>query len=100
MMNLILSGGRSSQSYADTVNPDHIVGTCLLMAAVAGVLYYLVHIGYFDEVLRKLSGKDEGQSVAEYSMMLAGILLLVWIVVRTVGNSANNVFSSVASSIN
>jgi Flp pilus assembly pilin Flp len=43
--------------------------------------------------------KDEGQDIAEYAVMLAVILVIVVGTVRLIGGSANNVFSSVASSI-
>jgi Flp pilus assembly pilin Flp len=43
--------------------------------------------------------EDEGQDIAEYAVMLAVILVIVVGTVRLIGGSANNVFSSVASSI-
>ncbi|MGD0509765.1 MAG: hypothetical protein ABSA27_18355 [Terriglobales bacterium] len=42
---------------------------------------------------------EEGQDIAEYAVMLAVILVLVIGTVRLIGTNANNVFSSVASSI-
>jgi Flp pilus assembly pilin Flp len=42
---------------------------------------------------------DEGQDVAEYAVMLAVILVIVVGTIRLVGGNANNVFSSVASSV-
>jgi len=42
---------------------------------------------------------DEGQDIAEYAVMLAVILVIVISTVRLIGSNANNVFSSVASSI-
>ena len=42
---------------------------------------------------------EEGQDIAEYAVMLAVILVLVVGTVRLVGSNANNVFSSVGSSI-
>jgi Flp pilus assembly pilin Flp len=42
---------------------------------------------------------EEGQDIAEYAVMLAVILVLVVGTVRLVGSNANNVFSSVASSV-
>ena len=41
----------------------------------------------------------EGQDIAEYAVMLAVILVIVIGTVRLIGGNANNVFSSVASSI-
>ncbi|HKD01974.1 MAG TPA: hypothetical protein VKB77_06090 [Terriglobales bacterium] len=42
---------------------------------------------------------EEGQDIAEYAVMLAVILAIVVGTIRLIGSSANNVFSSVASSI-
>jgi Flp pilus assembly pilin Flp len=42
---------------------------------------------------------DSGQDIAEYAVMLAVILVLVVGTIRLVGANANNVFSSVASSV-
>ena len=49
--------------------------------------------------LRKALLDDEAQDIAEYAMMLAVILVLVVGTIRLVGSNANNVFSSVASSV-
>jgi Flp pilus assembly pilin Flp len=51
------------------------------------------------ERLRKLWTQDEGQDIAEYAVMLAVILVIVVGTIKLIGSSANNVFSSVASSI-
>lgn len=48
---------------------------------------------------RRLWQEDEGQDIAEYAVMLAVILVIVVGTVRLIGSNANNVFSSVASSI-
>lgn len=50
-------------------------------------------------LFRKLWLHDEGQDIAEYAVMLAVILVIVVGTIRLVGSNANNVFSSVASSI-
>ena len=42
---------------------------------------------------------DNGQSIPEYAVMLAVILVLVVGTIRLVGSNANNVFSNTASSI-
>lgn len=42
---------------------------------------------------------DEGQDIAEYAVMLAVILVIVIGTIQLVGSNANNVFSTVASSI-
>jgi len=49
--------------------------------------------------LRKMWANDEGQDIAEYAVMLAVILVIVVGTIRLIGANANNVFSSVASSI-
>ena len=50
-------------------------------------------------ILRKLWLDDQGQDIAEYAVMLAVILVIVVGTIRLIGGNANNVFSSVASSI-
>jgi Flp pilus assembly pilin Flp len=50
-------------------------------------------------LFRKLWSQDEAQDIAEYAVMLAVILVIVVGTLRLVGSNANNVFSSVASSI-
>jgi Flp pilus assembly pilin Flp len=50
--------------------------------------------------LTKLLWRDEeGQDIAEYAVMLAVILVIVIGTIRLIGSNANNVFSSVASTI-
>ena len=43
--------------------------------------------------------EEDGQDVAEYAVMLAVILAVVVGTIRLIGSNANNVFSSVGSSI-
>jgi Flp pilus assembly pilin Flp len=50
-------------------------------------------------LLRRLWREDAGQDIAEYAVMLAVILVIVVGTIRLIGSNANNVFSSVASSI-
>jgi Flp pilus assembly pilin Flp len=50
-------------------------------------------------LLWKIWLDDEAQDIAEYAVMLAVILVIVVGTIRLVGSNANNVFSSVASSI-
>ena len=50
-------------------------------------------------VLRKALLDDQAQDIAEYAVMLAVILVIVVGTIRLVGTNANNVFSSVASSV-
>lgn len=51
------------------------------------------------QILYNLWWGDEGQDIAEYAVMLAVILVIVVGTIRLIGSNANNVFSSVASSI-
>jgi Flp pilus assembly pilin Flp len=51
------------------------------------------------EIFRKLWGDEQGQDIAEYAVMLAVILVIVVGTIRLIGTNANNVFSSVASSV-
>jgi len=50
-------------------------------------------------LFREMWSNDEGQDIAEYAVMLAVILVIVVGTIRLIGGNANNVFSSVASSI-
>ncbi len=49
--------------------------------------------------LKRFWSEEEGQDVAEYAVMLAVILVIVVGTIRLIGGNANNVFSSVSSSI-
>ena len=51
------------------------------------------------DFLHKLWAQEEGQDIAEYAVMLAVILVIVVGTIRLIGTNANNVFSSVASSV-
>jgi len=51
------------------------------------------------DLLRNLWVEDQGQDIAEYSVMLAVILVVVMGTVRLIGSNANNVFSQVGSAI-
>jgi Flp pilus assembly pilin Flp len=51
------------------------------------------------ELAPQLWNGEEGQDIAEYAVMLAVILVIVVGTIRLIGSNANNVFSSVASSI-
>ena len=48
---------------------------------------------------RQLWWQEDGQDIAEYAVMLAVILVIVVGTVQLIGSNANNVFSSVASSL-
>jgi len=50
-------------------------------------------------LVRILWNNQDGQDIAEYAVMLAVILVIVVGTIRLVGSNSNNVFSSVASSI-
>ena len=50
-------------------------------------------------MIQRIWAEDQGQDIAEYAVMLAVILVLVVGTIRLVGSNANNVFSSVASSV-
>jgi Flp pilus assembly pilin Flp len=47
----------------------------------------------------KFWSNEEGQDIAEYSIMLAVILVIVVGTVRLIGSNATNVFSNVGSAI-
>ena len=49
--------------------------------------------------LHQLWRDERGQDVAEYAVMLAVVLVIVVGTIRLIGGNANNVFSSVSSSI-
>ena len=49
--------------------------------------------------LPALWSEETGQDIAEYAVMLAVILVIVVGTLRLIGGNANNVFSTVASSI-
>jgi Flp pilus assembly pilin Flp len=46
-----------------------------------------------------LWGDEEGQDVAEYSVMMAVILAIIVGTIHLIGGNANNIFSAVASTI-
>jgi pilus assembly protein Flp/PilA len=49
--------------------------------------------------IKQLWSDEEGQDIAEYSVMLAVILVIVVGTVRMIGSNANSVFSQVGSAI-
>jgi Flp pilus assembly pilin Flp len=51
------------------------------------------------DTLKTLWANQEGQDIAEYSVMLAVVLVIVVGTVRLIGSNASNVFSNVASGI-
>ncbi len=52
-----------------------------------------------DYLLNDLWSNEDGQDVAEYSVMLAVILVIVVGTVKLIGSNAGNVFSQVGSAI-
>jgi Flp pilus assembly pilin Flp len=52
-----------------------------------------------DYSLKALWSNEEGQDIAEYSVMLAVVLVIVIGTVRLIGGNAGNVFSQVGSAI-
>ena len=50
-------------------------------------------------LLQQLWKDERGQDIAEYAVMLAVILVIVVGTIRLIGSNANNVLSSVGSSI-
>ena len=64
-----------------------------------GVLHVPHRRWNMNSFLRKMWFDVEGQDIAEYAVMLAVILVIVVGTIRLVGTNANNVFSSVASSV-
>ena len=51
------------------------------------------------DLYRNLWSDEQGQDIAEYSVMLAVILVIVVGTVRLIGSNANNVFSQVGSAV-
>jgi Flp pilus assembly pilin Flp len=49
--------------------------------------------------ISRLWSNEEGQDIAEYSIMLAVILVIVVGTVRLIGSNAGNVFSQVGSAV-
>jgi Flp pilus assembly pilin Flp len=50
-------------------------------------------------LLRNLWSDEQGQDIAEYSVMLAVVLVIVVGTIRLIGSNASNIFSQVGSSI-
>jgi Flp pilus assembly pilin Flp len=51
------------------------------------------------DILGRAWPDDRGQDIAEYAVMLAVILVIVVGSIRLIGSNANNVFSTVSSSL-
>jgi len=50
-------------------------------------------------LLKKLWSDEQGQDIAEYSVMLAVVLVIVVGTIRLIGTNAGNIFSQVGSAI-
>ena len=59
----------------------------------------LLGVSKMKTLVKRLWSNQEGQAIAEYGVILAVILVLVVGTVRLIGSNANNVFSSVSSSV-
>jgi len=69
------------------------IGVCILASRQT------LRGGFVNQLLHQLWSDERGQDVAEYAVMLAVILVIVVGTIRLIGGNSNNVFSSVASSI-
>jgi len=58
-----------------------------------------MNVSFRNELLNSLWSDEQGQDIAEYSVMLAVILVIVVGTVRLIGSNAGNVFSQVGSSL-
>lgn len=67
----------------------------------SGLIYgeSMNYLNYMNYSISTLWSNEEGQDVAEYSIMLAVILVIVVGTVRLIGSSSGQVFSQVGSSI-
>ena len=57
------------------------------------------HEGKHMNLVRSLCAGEEGQDIAEYAVMLAVILVVIVGTLRLIGSNTNNIFSSVASTL-
>jgi Flp pilus assembly pilin Flp len=58
-----------------------------------------MNYSYRNSWLHQLWSDEDGQDIAEYSVMLAVILVIVVGTVRLIGSNAGNIFSQVGSSL-
>jgi len=58
-----------------------------------------MNVLFRNQVLKSLWSDEQGQDIAEYSVMLAVILVIVVGTVRLIGSNAGNVFSQVGSAL-
>jgi Flp pilus assembly pilin Flp len=58
-----------------------------------------MNVSFRNQVWKSLWSDEQGQDIAEYSVMLAVILVIVVGTVRLIGSNAGNVFSQVGSSL-
>ena len=72
----------------------------ILMVGLAATYVVIHRRSPMKKFAQSIWSNQDGQDVAEYAVMLAVILVIVVGTIRLVGSNANNVFSSVASSVN
>jgi Flp pilus assembly pilin Flp len=58
-----------------------------------------MNVSFRNFLTNKLWSDEQGQDIAEYSVMLAVILVIVVGTVRLIGSNAGSVFSQVGSSL-
>lgn len=58
-----------------------------------------MNVSFRNQILKNLWSDEQGQDIAEYSVMLAVVLVIVVGTVRLIGSNAGNVFSQVGSSL-
>lgn len=51
------------------------------------------------QLLRRFWSDDSAQDVAEYAVMLAVVITITLLTIRTIGQSSNNVFSEIGSKL-
>ena len=51
------------------------------------------------QLMRSMWKDDSGQDVAEYAIMLAVIAMVVLTTVKSIGSTANTIFSNIASTL-
>jgi len=50
-------------------------------------------------IIRRLSGREEGQTLTEYGLLLFFIAIVVIVAVTVLGEQISSIFSSVATSL-
>lgn len=94
-----LSKSRESCILVPDVNEPRTACMCGLPLSLGALFLKGMEGENVTNWLRKLWAEEEGQDIAEYAVMMAVILVIVVGTIRLIGGNANNVFSSVSSSI-